>query len=95
MSSGIRNMKRMVIPMKINGWYYVHSVKRELPIVEELPKEAIFLKTSTGAIPKGIVCEDVRISKRSGARTLYHVHKVGGSNPPYGKYGAHDVYILK
>ena len=81
--------------MKIDGWFYVHSVKRELPIIEKLPEGAEYLKTCTGHIPKGIVCEDIRISKRSGIKKLYHVHKVGGSNPPYGKYGAHDVYILK
>ena len=74
---------------------YVHSSKKFLEVVKEVPAGASYWKTVTSYIPEGIICKEVRKSKRGGVKTLYHVHKVGGSNAPFGKYGCHDIYIIR
>ena len=69
---------------------WCNSCKKMLEVVECLPANAEYFRTNTGHIARGIVLKDERKKY-----TLYHVHKVGGSNPPYGKFGAHDVYIVR
>lgn len=74
--------------------FYLHSSKKLLPCVEKLPENAVYWKTVTSYVPEGIILRETRTSKK-GTKVLYHVHKVGGSNPPYGKFGSHDIFIVR
>lgn len=70
-----------------DGCMFLPTAHKYLPIVKELPANAVFWKTITGYVPQGIICKDVRKKK-----TCYHVHKVN----KHGDFnGHHDLYIVK
>ena len=73
-------------------YVYCHSAKKYLPRVrfEDLPPNAVFLKSCTSYIPRGVFLED----KRKG-KTLYHVHAKNGSHGKNSRWGSHLVFIVK
>ena len=76
--------------MTKDGKIYCASCKKYLEKVDSIPENAQYYDTHSGYVTGGTILKD----ERKGY-TLYHTHKVGGSNGRYSMYGAHEVFIVK